>query len=147
MKGRFRNRWWVVFASALGLLVGNGPIMQFTFGVLLTPVSREFGWNRGTVSSAIVAGLWTTAVATPVFGWLVDRLGIRVVLRLPPLLLREGALRAQVQLHVSWMATQPVAEAQHALYLLTSTRKHVQVDVSRWTLEQTVLEPLGLADM
>ena len=79
MKGRFRNRWWVVFASALGLLVGNGPIMQFTFGVLLTPVSREFGWNRGTVSSAIVAGLWTTAVATPVFGWLVDRLGIRVV--------------------------------------------------------------------
>src|SRR5262245_45552110 len=79
MKGRFQNRWWLVFASVLGLLVGNGPIMQFTFGVLLTPVSREFGWSRGTVSSAIVAGLWATAVATPVFGRLVDRLGIRVV--------------------------------------------------------------------
>jgi MFS family permease len=79
MKGRFQNRWWLVFASVLGLLVGNGPIMLFTFGVLLAPVSREFGWNRGTVSSAIVAGLWTTAVATPLFGRLVDRLGIRVV--------------------------------------------------------------------
>jgi MFS family permease len=79
MEGRFQNRWWLVVASVLGLLVGNGPIMNFTFGVLLTPVSREFGWNRGTVSSAIVAGLWTTAVATPVFGRLVDRLGIRVV--------------------------------------------------------------------
>jgi MFS family permease len=86
MKGRFQNRWWVVFASVLGLLVGNGPIMQFTFGVLLTPVSREFGWNRGTVSSAIVAGLWTTAVATPVFGRLVDRLSIRVV-ALPAIIL------------------------------------------------------------
>jgi hypothetical protein len=22
-----RNRWWIVFASVIGLLVGNGPIM------------------------------------------------------------------------------------------------------------------------
>ena len=79
MKAVLQNPWWLVFGSLLGLLVGNGPIMQFTFGVLLTPVSREFGWNRGTVSSALVAGLWTTGVATPVIGRLVDRFGIRVV--------------------------------------------------------------------
>ncbi len=79
MKVDLNNPWWVVFGSVLGLLVGNGPIMQFTFGILLTPVSREFGWNRGTVSSAIVTGLWMTALATPLMGRLVDRLGIRAV--------------------------------------------------------------------
>jgi MFS family permease len=79
MKVDLNNPWWVVFGSVLGLLVGNGPIMQFTFGVLLTPVSREFGWSRGTVSSAIVTGLWMTALATPLMGRLVDRFGIRAM--------------------------------------------------------------------
>ena len=74
-----RNRWWIVFASVIGLLVGNGPIMQFTFGVLLPPIAREFGWARGTVSSAIVVGLWMTGIATPLVGRLVDRYGIRRV--------------------------------------------------------------------
>jgi MFS family permease len=74
-----KNPWWLVFASVVGLLVGNGPIMQFTFGVLLAPVSREFGWDRGTVSSAIVLGLWMTGIATPFVGRLVDRFGIRAV--------------------------------------------------------------------
>ena len=53
--------------------------MSFTFGVLLPPVSREFGWDRGTVSFAIVLGLWMTGIATPVVGRLVDRFGIRAV--------------------------------------------------------------------
>ena len=37
------NRWWIVFSSVLGLFVGNGPIMEFTFGVLLPPISNGFG--------------------------------------------------------------------------------------------------------
>ena len=71
--------WWIVFASVLGLLVGNGPIMQFTFGVLLPPIAAEFGWARGTVSSAIVTGLLMTGIATPLVGRLVDRFGTRTV--------------------------------------------------------------------
>jgi MFS family permease len=63
----------------LGLLVGNGPIMQFTFGVLLPPLVAEFGWARGTVSSVIVTGLLMTGIATPLVGRLVDRFGTRTV--------------------------------------------------------------------
>ncbi len=74
-----RSLWWVVFASVGGLLVGNGPVMQFTMGTMLPAVSREFGWSRGAVSSSIVIGLWMTGVATPIVGRLVDRFGIRAV--------------------------------------------------------------------
>ncbi|HTS69750.1 MAG TPA: MFS transporter [Terriglobia bacterium] len=74
-----RNRWWVAFASVLGLLVGNGPVMQFTFGTLLPSITRQFGWSRGMASSALVIGFWMTGLATPVVGRLVDRFGIRAV--------------------------------------------------------------------
>ena len=79
MQTELKNRWWVVLASVFGLLVGNGPVMQFTFGTMLPEVSRAFGWSRGAVSSSIVIGVWMTGLATPVFGRLVDRFGIRAV--------------------------------------------------------------------
>jgi MFS family permease len=79
MSTELNARWWIVFASVLGLLVGNGPVMQFTFGTMLPAVSHDFGWSRGTVSSAIVVGLWMTGIATPIAGRLVDRFGIRAV--------------------------------------------------------------------
>ena len=74
-----KNRWWIVVASVFGLFVGNGAIMQFTFGTFAPPISREFGWSRGTASTAIVVGLWMTGIATPFVGRLVDRFGIRAV--------------------------------------------------------------------
>jgi len=105
-----RSRWWIVFASVLGLLVGNGPIMQFTFGTLLPPVSREFGWTRGMVSSAMVVGLWMTGLATPVVGRLVDRFGIRAV-ALPAIVVFSLATAS-----VAWVPASPAAFT--ALYAL-----------------------------
>lgn len=82
----FRNPWWIVFGSVLGLMVGNGPIMQFTFGVFLKPISEDLGWDRGTISFALVAGITATALVTPFVGRLMDRRGIKVV-ALPSILL------------------------------------------------------------
>ncbi len=110
MAFELKNRWWVVIASVAGLVVGNGPIMQFTFGTLLPPVSREFGWSRGAVSSAIVIGLWVTGIATPVFGRLVDRFGIRAV-ALPAIGLFSLATAS-----LAWVPASPAAFT--ALYAL-----------------------------
>ena len=98
-----KSRWWVVFASVLGLLVGNGPVMQFAFGTLLAPVTRQFGWSRGTVSSAMVVGLWVTGIATPVVGRLVDRFGIRAV-ALPAIVVFSLATAS-----VAWIPGTPAA--------------------------------------
>ncbi len=73
------NRWWIVVGAVLGLTVGNGPIMQFTFGVFLKPIAADFHTDRGTLSVAILVGLGLTGAATPIVGALVDRYGIRRV--------------------------------------------------------------------
>lgn len=77
--GKSRNAWWVVVGSVLGLIVGNGPVVQFTFGVFVKPVSEALGTQRGTLSAALMLALLLTAVATPWVGKLVDRHGIRRV--------------------------------------------------------------------
>ncbi len=73
------QRWGVVVGAVLGLIVGNGPIMQFTFGVFLLPLSQAFGSDRGTLSIALLLGLVLTGAMTPVVGHLVDRFGVRRV--------------------------------------------------------------------
>jgi MFS family permease len=75
----FKNPWWVVFGSTLGLIVGNGPITLFTFGVFLKPVVAEFGWHRATVAAAITISQLVCAICTPFVGRMVDRWGVRRV--------------------------------------------------------------------
>jgi MFS family permease len=77
--GAFRNRWWVVVGAVLGIVCSNGPIVVFSFGVFFKPIAAEFGWDRRTVSAALMASLIISAVLTPVVGKLVDRYGIRPV--------------------------------------------------------------------
>ena len=110
MGTELRSRWWIVLASVVGLLVGNGPVMQFTFGTLLPSITRQFGWSRGLVSSAMVVGLWTTGIATPVVGRLVDRFGIRAV-ALPAIVVFSFATAS-----VAWVPASPAAFT--ALYAL-----------------------------
>ena len=75
----FKNPWWVVIGAMFALIVGNGPVGLFTFGVFLKPVSSEFGWERGTMSMAIGVSAFCGAIATPIIGYLIDRWGIRRV--------------------------------------------------------------------
>jgi MFS family permease len=69
--------WLVVFGSTLALIVGNGPIILFSFGVLLQPVSAEFGWQRSVLASAVVVSHISGALMIPFVGTLVDRFGVK----------------------------------------------------------------------
>jgi MFS family permease len=79
MAKTFKNPWWVVVGSIVGLIVGSGPIAFFTFGVLLKPITTEFGWKRATVASATTVAQTLSAIASPIVGKMIDRWGIRRV--------------------------------------------------------------------
>jgi MFS family permease len=80
MEGLFRNRWWIVFACACGLMVGTGSILVFSFGVFLKPVTEDLGISRGDLSVALGSATWLTALASVVVGWLIDRWGTRRIM-------------------------------------------------------------------
>ena len=76
----FGNRWWVVFASVCGLLVGSGAINVFAFGVFLKPVTEELGIGRGYFGSALGINSLMTTFACFALGWLLDKYGTRRVM-------------------------------------------------------------------
>ncbi len=75
--GILRNRWWIAIASGVALIVGQGAINVFAAGVFLKPVAQELGFGRGEISNAIAISNIMVAVATPFFGRMVDRMGVR----------------------------------------------------------------------
>jgi MFS family permease len=73
------GRWpWLLPAgSAIALIVGNGPISVFAFGVFIKPLEAEFGWSRASISAGLsLCGLFS-AIALPFVGGLMDRHGVR----------------------------------------------------------------------
>src|SRR5580693_10564336 len=92
-----RNRWWVVVATVLGLIVGAGPINVFAFGVFLKPITAELGVSRGLFSSALTLHATVAAIMCPIYGWLIDRWGGRRVM-LPSLVLYVIGIALYTQL-------------------------------------------------
>ncbi len=71
------SRWWIILASALALIAGQGAINVFAAGVFLKPVGLELGFGRGEISSAIALTNVMIAIASPFFGELLDKFGVR----------------------------------------------------------------------
>lgn len=87
------NPWSIVAGSTLALVVCNGPVVAFTFGLFLKPISQEFGWNRAAMSVASAVAALMIALAVPFAGMLVDRFGVRRIL-LPVIVLSSISVAA-----------------------------------------------------
>src|SRR5436190_1616260 len=90
MRGIFANRWWIVFATVCGLIVGGGAVNVFAFGVFLKPITADLGVGRAMFSSALTMHAALAALSCPAIGWLVDRWGARRIM-IPGLLIYAGA--------------------------------------------------------
>jgi len=77
--GIFANRWWIVWGSLVGNIVGPGPAVIFVTNVFMIPVTTELGWTRGEFSSGLLASAVASPIMTPLFGWLMDRSGIHKI--------------------------------------------------------------------
>lgn len=70
---------WVVVASVTLILTATSGA-RFLYGVVLKPVSEQFGWDRSDLTIAVVINMFVLSLFQPVIGAVVDRVGSRTVL-------------------------------------------------------------------
>jgi MFS family permease len=87
---RFHYAWIVVAITFLALLVTSS--VRAVPGVLITPLEREYGWDRATISAAIAVSILTFGLGGPLSGTLVNRFGPRKVILLRSSLVARGLL-------------------------------------------------------
>jgi MFS family permease len=93
----FKNRWWVLVASFLGMACGPGPILVFAFAVFMKPISDDLGIGRALLSSAAIVASLVGIIGPPSVGYLIDRFGARKVM-VPGILLFALGLSGHSQL-------------------------------------------------
>ncbi len=77
LNGRFYYGWVVVCVVFVALLVSAGVRAAPT--VLINPLESELGWSRAVISAAVSIGLFLYGLSGPVAGWLMDRLGPKLL--------------------------------------------------------------------
>jgi MFS family permease len=70
--------WVIVAVIAVTMTIASGA--RFLFGVVLKPLSEEFGWNRAELTGAVMVAMVILSVCQPLVGILVDRYGPKRVL-------------------------------------------------------------------
>jgi MFS family permease len=78
-KREIGEHWFILLTSLFGIGVGAASLLFYSIGVFFEPFQREFGWNRGQISGALICLTLGFVVSGPVVGWLVDRFGARIV--------------------------------------------------------------------
>ena len=68
--------WWIVFCAAAIVFLSAGTFF-YGFGLLVGPLTAEFGWSRAAVSIGFSLRTEVGGVAAPLVGVLVDRVGVR----------------------------------------------------------------------
>jgi sugar phosphate permease len=71
--------WWVVSASAAIIFLTGGTFF-YGFSTLVKPLQTEFGWTRALIAGAFSLRTQSGGLASPVVGYLVDRVGSRRLL-------------------------------------------------------------------
>jgi OFA family oxalate/formate antiporter-like MFS transporter len=73
------NRFFAVFACAVGLGLGFTPVFLSTLPTLLKPMAAAYGWSRTEAAAGIAVTTLFLSLGMPFVGRLVDRFGVRPV--------------------------------------------------------------------
>jgi MFS family permease len=73
-----RHAWLMVGVLAIALTIASGS--RFLFGVVLKPLSEQFGWDRAQLTVAVMISMVVISICQPLVGLLVDRVSPKWVL-------------------------------------------------------------------
>ncbi|MFC1957404.1 MFS transporter [Chloroflexota bacterium] len=77
-RGKIFYGWWVVLAAALMQWYGAG-VWFYGFSVIFKAMLNEFGWTRAVTAGAFSLARLEGGLEGPIVGWLIDRIGPRVM--------------------------------------------------------------------
>ena len=75
----FVLHWQILLAALLGVSFGLNGVWFYSAGLFLKPLQHDFGWSRTQITLVVFVGSMATAVASPLVGLWLDRLGSRMV--------------------------------------------------------------------
>jgi MFS family permease len=84
---------WVIVGIAF-VTMAVAVTARTAFSLLLPPLVREFGWDRGLAAGAFSFGFLVSAALSPIVGRLMDSRGPRFVIEIGVILLAAGLLLA-----------------------------------------------------
>ena len=70
----------IAFACLIGLMIAGGGFAQGAIALVMQPLQQSFGWSRGEIGFALTLMTWSSALAMPLLGRRMDRMGSRRVL-------------------------------------------------------------------
>ncbi|GIW06971.1 MAG: hypothetical protein KatS3mg060_1776 [Dehalococcoidia bacterium] len=80
--------WWVV-ASGIAIQVFSGSLFG-GFGTFIVPLEAEFGWSKTVFAGATGLRQIESGLLGPVQGWLIDRFGSQILVRVGVVLFGLG---------------------------------------------------------
>jgi MFS family permease len=127
-RGRVHPAWWAAAATFLALL--GAAAFRSTPGVMVAPLTAEFGWSIGTISVALSVNLALFGLTAPFAAALMERFGVRRVVTCALLMVALGSgltvfMTASWQLVLLWGVIVGLGTGSMALALVATV-------VGRW---------------
>lgn len=73
----FKFGWPVILSSTFGIGLGMSPLPFYTIGVFAIPLTKNFGWDMGTVMGGLTVFTIAAIFASPLVGYIADKVGAR----------------------------------------------------------------------
>ena len=74
-----RVGWRVLVGAAAAMMVSVSGLQHYTVGIFIEPLTRQFGTTRSALGLWSLCLLGGLAIASPLAGWVIDRIGARKV--------------------------------------------------------------------
>lgn len=73
------RNWLLLLSASLGVICSSIVLPFYSLGALVVPITEEFGWSRAEFQLALLFSTGTGVITAPVVGWLLERVGARLM--------------------------------------------------------------------